>query len=762
MSISDILPSQISWLTQDQIAALTDDDIATLSIPQIRHFSAQQFWWFSPGQIAPLTPTEIYYIAPVVFAALDPAVVAEFSDTQLTALRLCQASVMSVAQAASLSPNGVASLTVPVLKHLSVPALRALTGITAAQARSLPPAVLGELSATQFASAVASNLSLFGGGRFVDVTAEQTATLTVGEANSLTAGKIKALTAQAIGGMSANTLGGLRAALVQALTGDQLNGMGAASLSSLNFAYLTSAQIASLNATTLSGLSASAFAALVGGNVASLSTQALAGVSVADLTALTPAQEASFTADQLNSMGAAALSSLDPAYLTSAQIASLNAATISGLSANAFAALVGGNVSSLSTQALAGVSVADLTALTPTQAASFTATQIAAMNAAQMVAIGIDPISADLAAHETNGALSYSGALAVLQDAATGGMTQSKFSTLTTIANNLVSGAIQSSNYVAQMFSNAVLGNSANAWWTGGTSSRVALGDLTTMSSQTQANELVGKWFLGTDLPNPSSPGLPLAYLPDTSPLYGASGAPQLTDVSQGGTGDCYFLASIAEIALQDPTAIENAIQSNGNGTYSVDFQVNGQPDFVTVNNAVPTLTGAWQDSNGQTIFYDNGYGTAWSALLEKAFVQLNEQQGVSHGMDGVAANSYSDIAGGWDWPLTYLTGQQTTPYFTGSTGVGGVGDHSTLSALQADLAHHGEVIMATGTVVPQGSNLVGSHMFAVTGVDAAAGTVTLFNPWGKNTSMVTSFTTTIATLDAAGVVFSATSGNGA
>ena len=685
MSISDILPSQISWLTQDQIAALTDDDIATLSIPQIRHFSAQQFWWFSPGQIAPLTPTEIYYIAPVVFAALDPAVVAEFSDTQLTALRLCQASVMSVAQAASLSPNGVASLTVPVLKHLSVPALRALTGITAAQARSLPPAVLGELSATQFASAVASNLSLFGGGRFVDVTAEQTATLTVGEANSLTAGKIKALTAQAIGGMSANTLGGLRAALVQALTGDQLNGMGAASLSSLNFAYLTSAQIASLNATTLSGLSASAFAALVGGNVASLSTQALAGVSVADLTALTP-----------------------------------------------------------------------------TQAASFTATQIAAMNAAQMVAIGIDPISADLAAHETNGALSYSGALAVLQDAATGGMTQSKFSTLTTIANNLVSGAIQSSNYVAQMFSNAVLGNSANAWWTGGTSSRVALGDLTTMSSQTQANELVGKWFLGTDLPNPSSPGLPLAYLPDTSPLYGASGAPQLTDVSQGGTGDCYFLASIAEIALQDPTAIENAIQSNGNGTYSVDFQVNGQPDFVTVNNAVPTLTGAWQDSNGQTIFYDNGYGTAWSALLEKAFVQLNEQQGVSHGMDGVAANSYSDIAGGWDWPLTYLTGQQTTPYFTGSTGVGGVGDHSTLSALQADLAHHGEVIMATGTVVPQGSNLVGSHMFAVTGVDAAAGTVTLFNPWGKNTSMVTSFTTTIATLDAAGVVFSATSGNGA
>ena len=78
-----------------------------------------------------------------------------------------------------------------------------------------------------------------------------------------------------------------------------------------------------------------------------------------------------------------------------------------------------------------------------------------------------EPITADVILHETNGNLSYDGALAVLQDAAVGGMTQDKFSALTSVATALASGEILHFDYVAQIFDDVVLGNSANAWWTG-------------------------------------------------------------------------------------------------------------------------------------------------------------------------------------------------------------------------------------------------------------------------------------------------------
>ena len=67
-------------------------------------------------------------------------------------------------------------------------------------------------------------------------------------------------------------------------------------------------------------------------------------------------------------------------------------------------------------------------------------------------------------------------------------------------------------------------------------------------------------------------------YKASTLPLYSASGAPSYTDVNQGYLGDCYFLSSLGEVALQDPSKIENNITNNGNGTYGVEFYVNGRP----------------------------------------------------------------------------------------------------------------------------------------------------------------------------------------
>ena len=59
-------------------------------------------------------------------------------------------------------------------------------------------------------------------------------------------------------------------------------------------------------------------------------------------------------------------------------------------------------------------------------------------------------------------------------------------------------------------------------------------------------------------------------YQTSTLPLFGATGAPSYLDVNQGYLGDCYFVASLGEMALQDPSLIENMITANGNGTYSV------------------------------------------------------------------------------------------------------------------------------------------------------------------------------------------------
>jgi len=137
------------------------------------------------------------------------------------------------------------------------------------------------------------------------------------------------------------------------------------------------------------------------------------------------------------------------------------------------------------------------------RAYSTTVSTVASPNA-NIVSLFADPgIAADVGNLMANDSLSYDAMLTVLQDAAVGGMTSTKFSTLQTLASLLnAPNGIAVSSYVQQIADDVIDGNSANAQWNGGASSAVALGDLTSASSQTQANELIGKWFLGADLPS--------------------------------------------------------------------------------------------------------------------------------------------------------------------------------------------------------------------------------------------------------------------
>jgi hypothetical protein len=144
-----------------------------------------------------------------------------------------------------------------------------------------------------------------------------------------------------------------------------------------------------------------------------------------------------------------------------------------------------------------------------------------------------DPdIAADIASQEQNGSLSYNSVLTILDDAAAGGMTASKFAALQGFASELnVPGGISVSAYVQQIADDVIDGNSANATWNGCASTATKLGDLIRASSQTQADDLIDEWFLGAHLPSlglaaVGEANLHPTYQNSTLPLYGPTGAP--------------------------------------------------------------------------------------------------------------------------------------------------------------------------------------------------------------------------------------------
>src|SRR5204863_2649239 len=143
-------------------------------------------------------------------------------------------------------------------------------------------------------------------------------------------------------------------------------------------------------------------------------------------------------------------------------------------------------------------------------------------------------------------------------------------------------------------------------------------------SAASKLDKLVAKWFLGADHPDASYPGQTVTYTTAAGTLFGANG-PQYSDVHQGAVGDCYFVATLGEIALRSPSAIQNMFIVNGDGTYTVRFFQNGAAHFVTVDNQLPTYYGGWLLYANMGSFYNDAGNVLWVALAEKAYVQMNE-----------------------------------------------------------------------------------------------------------------------------------------
>ena len=662
-----------------------------------------------------------------------------------------QIAALTADQIAAVTEDDIASLTIPQLRHLTA---TQFSQMSAAQIGYFSPLQIAELAPATFAALAPSVLAELTLAQIAGLRLSEASVMTVAQAAALSPAQVATLTVPVLKNLSVAALqavNGLTLAQVSLFSPKAMAELSAAQFSALvapNFSAIGPGRLVDVTAAQTATLTAAEANGLTAGKLEALSGAAIGGMSAATLGALRMGLTQALTAEQLNGMGSAALAALDPARLTAVQLGELTAATVAGLSTEAFDALFANQLTALSTAAIAGVSVADLSSLSTPQLATFTSAQIAAMTPSQaIVVLGENTITADLLAHESNGALSYSGALAVLQDAANGGMSETKLSTLTSVAQWLASGTVQTSAYVAQIFSDVVLGNSANAWWTGGASTRVALGDLTASSSQGQFDELIDKWFLGTDLPSYSGYSAD-GYQTYNLPLFSAQG-PQLTDVNQGEDGDCYFLAALASTAQQDPSLIKNMIQANGNNTYSVEFQVDGDADYVTVNNQLPYFNETW--SNNSNMIFANNSTDMWVPLVEKAYAQLMEQSdAVTYNEN---TNSYAAIDGGDSNGLTAVTGQSVNELT-----INDLTSESTaqldLNLIQAAFNAGNDVMVGTGGNAIS-NDWVTDHMYAVTAVNASAGTVTLYNPWGDaaaSNGMDARFTATVSQLEAENV----------
>jgi len=349
------------------------------------------------------------------------------------------------------------------------------------------------------------------------------------------------------------------------------------------------------------------------------------------------------------------------------------------------------------------------------------------MNTNWIAALTDTGIKTDLSTLAAGGTLSYSAAVQILTDVANRGtLSTAEFNDLQTIASHL-NQDLAASDYVASAYTQLVNGNPANVSWNGGSATATPLGNLQTGSTSTQLNELVGKWFLGTDLPDPSDNLLTYTYI--KAPLYGSTGTALINDIMQGGEGDCEALSGLIETALNHPDLLKSMIVDNGNGSYGVRFYINGNETWVTVNNQLP-------ENKWGSIEYAHDYNQVntklWAMLVEKAYAQLSETGLIGH----PAINSYNNISA--DPPtsvLPNLTNCSHVDYYYSSDS----NWTSYKNLVVTAVANHEDVVLettssSTGTKDSNGNTeLVASHAFAVMGFDTATGNFIVRNPWGNS-----------------------------
>ncbi len=214
-------------------------------------------------------------------------------------------------------------------------------------------------------------------------------------------------------------------------------------------------------------------------------------------------------------------------------------------------------------------------------------------------------------------------------------------------------------------------------------------------------------------------PAAATAYTPVSGSLFGANG-PSFLDVQQGAVGDCWLMASLAEVAARDPADIRNMFTAAGttveNGSVVSLYKVRlfndaGVAEYFTVDTELP--------SGGD--YYDQPVnGILWVALAEKGYAEANGADWVTTGSEG--SDSYAALNGGWpSWALQAITGKSAGEYAINPTNI--------TAAWNA-----GDFIVLCSDNTPTSVNIVGDHAYAVVNCTASSGMpFEVYNPWGIN-----------------------------
>jgi Ca2+-binding RTX toxin-like protein len=262
-------------------------------------------------------------------------------------------------------------------------------------------------------------------------------------------------------------------------------------------------------------------------------------------------------------------------------------------------------------------------------------------------------------------------------------------------------------------------GNGSDTFWcdsniteiTDADGSEISAGMLHRVASfQKLKNVAVSKNLTGQAITDPTIMGSGIKYRNfKNDPLFSDSG-PQISDITQGQLGDCYFLAQIGSFAELSPSLIEQSIVNFGDGTYGVQFVKNGQDVDYRIDADLPSY------SPTQLAYANLGVqNSLWAPLLEKAYAFFR-----------TGAGTYASIQAGWMGDVATAFGQSST--------FGMSSDVSMLTTLENAMNAGQSVTVGTFGTQPGGSIMVGDHAYSVEHIsDDGAGNVsiTVRNPWG-------------------------------
>jgi Calpain family cysteine protease len=242
----------------------------------------------------------------------------------------------------------------------------------------------------------------------------------------------------------------------------------------------------------------------------------------------------------------------------------------------------------------------------------------------------------------------------------------------------------------------------------------------------------------------------------DAGDLYDASGNPRPQDIDQDAIGDCYFVATLAALAGQQPDRIKNAISYDAStGTFTVKMYKEEwgwfPPGYDTKEVSIKVTQQDIQDNltrrGGSTVDNKTGVdGPIWPAVMETAYAKMNDGNW-SNGLD----QGYKEIDGGWAKDAMFaVTGTEGDNYSaigyldskTSADILHGVVSKALSDGRAVTLSTDPESaslyeIIKTGKVPQDG--LVDNHVYSVERIyknSSGEVMVDLRNPWGSNNNV--------------------------